>query len=56
MRTESEAQIVAEPSKAPRLQRSATAVIAQYIQDLTRPVHELTRPLQSAPRHRPCPA
>jgi hypothetical protein len=37
MRTESQTQTTTEPRQAPRLQRSAAAVIAQYIQDLTHP-------------------
>jgi len=37
MRTQIQARTITEPRKAPRLQRSAAAVIAQYIQDLTRP-------------------
>jgi hypothetical protein len=32
-----ESQTDAQPRRAPRLQRTAAAVIAQYIQDLTRP-------------------
>jgi hypothetical protein len=36
MRNESQTQV--QPRKAPRLQRTAAAVIAQYIQDLTHPV------------------
>ncbi len=37
MRIESEAQRPVERRKAPRQLRSAVAVIAQYIQDLSRP-------------------
>jgi hypothetical protein len=39
MSTQSPVDTTAQPRKAPRLQRSAAAVIAQYIQDLTHP-HE----------------
>jgi hypothetical protein len=36
MKNESQAQV--QPRTAPRQQRTAAAVIAQYIQDLTHPV------------------
>jgi hypothetical protein len=37
MRIDSQAQTTAQSRQTPRLQRSAAAVIAQYIQDLTHP-------------------
>jgi hypothetical protein len=37
MRTESEAQRLVKRRKAPGQLRTAAAVVAQYIQDLTRP-------------------
>jgi hypothetical protein len=33
-----ETQIQVQPRRAPRAQRTAAAIIAQYIQDLTHPV------------------
>ncbi len=44
MRTESAGRPVADPQQIPRLKRSTAAVVAQYIQDITRP-----------PRLAPCP-
>jgi hypothetical protein len=44
MRTESAGSPVVEPQQIPRLKRSTAAVVAQYIQDITRP-----------PRMAPCP-
>jgi hypothetical protein len=37
MRMDTQAQTTTQSGQAPRLQRSAAAVIAQYIQDLTHP-------------------
>jgi hypothetical protein len=45
MSKESQNQTTGQPRKAPRIQRGAAAVIAQYIQDLTHP----TAPLPCAP-------
>jgi hypothetical protein len=42
MRTETPNPAPTRPATAPRLRRSAAAVIAQYIQDLTRPVEPPT--------------
>ena len=39
MRIDTQAQTIGQSGQAPRLRRSAAAVIAQYIQDLTHP-HE----------------
>jgi hypothetical protein len=39
MRNENQTQV--QPRKAPRLQRTAAAVIAQYIQDLTHPLEPM---------------
>ncbi len=42
MRTETPTPAPTRPAIAPRLRRSAAAVIAQYIQDLSHPVERPT--------------